>query len=193
MKRILMAIAITGLFTVPAALAAQEAPAAQESPEELAAKLNKLMKQASDEMAALERELARASMAAPKADVVQERMKRIREAMEQGKLEELPEGLREEIKQNPGEVAKATGKSAEEIKQLAESAEELTKLLKENPEVLKKLASSEETMNRVLEAQNAVEKRLAETLQKSEEAAEAAKKNVNDSIDVAHQIKAASS
>lgn len=191
MKRILMAIAFAGLTGAP--LAAQaEPPAPGESPQELQAKLGKLMKEASEEMAALERELARASLSSPKADVIAERIKQIREAMEQGKLEDLPEGLRDEIKQNPDEVAKLTGKTNEEVTKLAESSDTLRDLLKQNPEVLKKLAASEEVMQRVLEKQNAVEKRLAETLQKTEESAEAARKNVDESIKVAHELKAAS-
>jgi hypothetical protein len=47
-------------------------------------------------------------------------------------------------------------------------------------------------MQRVLEKQNAVEKRLAESLKKTEESAEAARKNVDESINVAHALKAAS-
>lgn len=192
MKRFFAALVMAGFIATP--LAAQGAVEGQVddkdlSVEELQAKLGKLMKQASEEMAALEKELARASLAAPKADVVAERIKQIRAAMEQGKLDELPDGLREEIKQNPDDVAKATGKTAEEVVKIAESQQELQALLRQNPDVLKRLAQSEDVMQRVLEKQSAVEKRLAETLKKTEESAESTRKNVNDAIDVAHVLK----
>jgi ABC-type transporter Mla subunit MlaD len=112
--------------------------------------------------------------------------------MEQGKLDTLPEGLKDEIKDNPDEVAKATGKTNDEVRQIADSADALRDLLNQNPEVLKKLAASEQAMQRVLEKQNAVEKRLAEALKKTDEASESARKNVNEAIDVAHVLKAMS-
>jgi len=193
MKRYFIALALAAFIAAPGLVAqgVTETPA-DESVEELTAKLAELMKRASEEMAALERELAKASLAAPKADVVAERVKQIKAAMESGKMDELPEGLREEIKENPGEVARLTGKTAEEVSKLAESSEELAALLRRSPEVLKKLASSEDVMQRVLEKQNAIEKRLAESLRKTEESAEAAKQNVNDAIDVAHVLRAMS-
>lgn len=192
MKRILLSLALAGIFGMPTLAFAQEgAPEgeAEESEQEMLAKLHKLMKEASKDMGDLEKELAKASLSSPKADVVAERMNRIKQAMEQGKLEELPEGLRQEIRDNPEEVARATGKSTEEVRKLAEDEARLRELLEKNPEVLKKLAKSEETMQRVLEKQNAVEKRLAETLQKQEQAAESARRSVDESLDLAHKLK----
>lgn len=194
MKRILMALALAGIFGAPVALHAQEAgpeggTEAEESPQEMLAKLKKLMKQASDEMGDLEKELAKASLASPKADVIKERMDKIRQAMKSGKLDELPEGLKQEIKDNPEEVARATGKSTEEVRKIADDEAKLKELLEKNPELLKKLAENESTMQKVLEKQNAVEKRLAETLGRQEEAAEAAKKNIDGSLEVAHKLK----
>lgn len=192
MKRILLSIALAGIFGMPVVAYAQEGTPegeAEESPEEMMAKLHKLMKEASKEMGDLEKELAKASLAAPKADVVKERMEKIRKAMQEGKLDELPEGLRKEIQDNPEEVARATGKSTEEIKKIAEDEAKLRELLEKNPELLKKLSQSEETMQRVLEKQNSVEKRLAETLQKQEQAAEAARKGVDESVELAHKLR----
>ncbi|MBE7490267.1 MAG: hypothetical protein HS108_00680 [Planctomycetes bacterium] len=192
MKRILLALAFTGILAAPAALAAQEGVVegeAEESPQELLAKLHKLMKEASKEMGELEKELAKASLSAPKADVVKERLDRIRKAMQEGKLDDLPEGLRKEIQDNPEDVARATGKSTDEVRKLAEDEAKLRELLEKNPELLKKLAQNEETMQRVLEKQNAVEKRLAETLQKQEQAAEAARKSVDEAVDLAHKLR----
>jgi hypothetical protein len=79
MKRLFAALALAGFIAAPlAAQAEPPAPAAEETAAELTAKLAKLMKQASEEMEALEKELARTSLAAPKADVVAERMKEVR-------------------------------------------------------------------------------------------------------------------
>lgn len=194
MKRILLSLALASIFGMPTVAFAQEGTPegeAEESPEEMMAKLHKLMKEASKEMGDLEKELAKASLSSPKADVVAERMKKIKEAMEQGKIDDLPEGLRKEIQDNPEEVARATGKSTEEVKKIAESEENLRELLRKNPELLKKLAQNEDTMQKVLEKQNAVEKRLAETLERQESAAEAARKNLDESVDLAHKIKQA--
>lgn len=191
MNRILLSMAFCGVFASPA-LMAQTAPPEgehEETDQELAAKLVKFMKKASEEMGELEKELAKASQSAPKADVVNERLNKIREQMKQGKLDELPEGLRKEILENPDEVAKAAGKTANEVRKISEKEAELRELLQKNPELLKKLAENEETMQRVLEKQNDVEKRLAETLERTEEAANEANKNIDGAIGVAHMLK----
>ena len=193
MNRMMIALAFAGLATA-APLGAQEVEPpvggeAEKTQQERLAELHKLMKKASEDMAELERELAKASLASPKADVVKERMEKLREAMRTGKLEELPEGLKEAIRDNPEEVARATGKSEEEVRKLAEDSEKLSELLRQNPDLLKKLAESEDTMQKVLEKQHAVEKKLAETLQKQEDAAEGALKKVDESVELAHQLR----
>src|SRR5690606_9614378 len=141
MKKLILTLAVAGLFSAPVSLFAQEGPEGEKpakSEQEMLEELHKLMKKASEEMGELENELAKASLDSPKADVIAERIKKLSEAMKQGKLDDLPEGLRKQIQENPEEAAKATGKSAEEIKQIAESSEELTELLRKNPELLKK-------------------------------------------------------
>ncbi|MCB9931966.1 MAG: hypothetical protein H6841_00930 [Planctomycetes bacterium] len=196
MKKLILSLAVAGLFSAPVSLFAQEGPEGEQpaakSPQEMLEELHKLMKKASEEMGELENELAKASLDSPKADVIAERIKKLTEAMKQGKLDELPEGLRKQIQDNPEEAAKATGKSKEEIKQIAESSEELTELLRQNPELLKKLAESESTMESVLEKQQSAEQKLAETLKKQQEAAEAARTKVDESLEMAHDIKAKS-
>ena len=128
----------------------------------------------------------------PKADVIAERVKKLKEAMEQGKLDDMPEGLRKQIEEHPEEVAKATGKSNEEVKKIAESSDDLTELLRKNPELLKKLADSQDTMDGIVEKQQAAEKKIEETLKKQDDAVEAAKKELDDSLELAHDIKAKS-
>lgn len=200
MKKILLTIAICGMFSAPVLAqddgefggeGSESAPSTErpKTKEELRAELLKLMKKASEEMGELERELAKASRDAPKADVVHERMKKLREAMEAGKLEDMPEGLRKYIEDNPEAAAELLDKSAEELKELAKNEEELLKTLQENPEALKKMAESEETMEKIIESQHAAEKKLAETLKRQEESAEKARQNVDDSLEVAHTLK----
>ena len=198
MKKILLAIAICGMFSAPALAqgeiggeGGETAPSTErpKTKEELREELLELMKKASDEMGELERELAKASRDAPKADVVAERIRKLREAMEAGKLEDLPEGLRKYIEDNPEAVAELLGKSAEEMKELAKNEEELLKTLQENPEALKKMAESEETMEKIIESQHEAEKKLSETLKRQEESAEKARQNVDDSLEVAHTLK----
>jgi len=111
MKKLMLALALSGLLAAPAFAQEEEPPKAEgKSVEEMIAELHKLMKKASDEMGELETELAKASLDSPKADVIAERMERVRKMMEEGKLEEMPEGLRKHIEENPEETAKATGK-----------------------------------------------------------------------------------
>lgn len=195
MKKLILTLAVAGLFSAPVSLFAQEGPEGEKpakSEQEMLEELHKLMKKASEEMGELENELAKASLDSPKADVIAERIKKLSEAMKQGKLDDLPEGLRKQIQENPEEAAKATGKSAEEIKQIAESSEELTELLRKNPELLKKLAESESTMESVLEKQQAAERKIEETLKKQQEAAEAARSKVDESLEMAHDIRSKS-
>lgn len=191
MKKFIAMLAFVGFLGAP--LYAQEegpdGPAPRKSDAELLAELHKLMKKASEEMGQLESELAKTSLDAPKADVIAERIKKIRESMESGKLDELPEGLREYLRKNPEEAAKLTGKSEAEIRSAAEKSDELLELLKKNPELLKKLAQSEKTMEEIVKHQHEAERKLAETLRKQQEAAEAAREKVNDSIDIAHELR----
>lgn len=195
MKRVLLMLCLSGAFAV--SVMAQSVEGAgkanrDKTDEELSGDLKKFMKQASEEMAALEKELAKASGNAAKADVVAERVKKLREQMQSGKLDELPDGLREYLAAHPDDAAKLTGKSVDEIKKVAEKNDELLALLKGSPELLKKLADSEATFDEILRLQLGAEKRLQEALQRTQSAAEKAKENVNDSIDVAHELKARS-
>ncbi|MHC4839849.1 MAG: hypothetical protein ACYTDT_02670 [Planctomycetota bacterium] len=196
MKKILLTLAIFGMFCAPV-FAQEEGEIGGEgteterpkTKEELREELIKLMKKASEEMGEVERELAKASRDAPKADVVAERIRKLREAMESGKLEDLPEGLRKYVEENPDEVAELLGKSAEEMKELAKDEAKLRETLEKNPEALKKLAESEATMEKIIESQHEAEKKLAETLKNQEESAEKARKNVDDSLEVAHTLR----
>src|SRR5687768_14681357 len=132
MKRVLLALAFCGLLAAPAF--AQDEPdgekdLASKSREELLAELHKLMKDASEEMDGLEEQLANTSLRPAKADVIAERMNKLREAMKKGEVDELPEGLREYLKENPDATAERTGKSAEEFKALTEDEAKLRELL----------------------------------------------------------------
>lgn len=185
MKTLLMLIA-AAMLAVPTF--AQEA-APERTQEEALAELHRLMKKASEEMEGLERELARASLDAPRADVVAERVKRIREAMEQGKLDELPEGLRKHIAENPEDATDATGKSAEELRKLAEDSKALQELLKQHPDLLKKLAENNRTMESILRHQHTAERKLEETLRRQRDASDAANRSVDEAINVAHSLR----
>lgn len=189
MKKLILAFALCGLIGAPVFAQEGGEPAPQKTPQEMMAELHKLMKKASEEMEGLEKELARASLDAPKADVVAERIEKIKKAMREGKLDELPEGLRKQIAENPAELAKASGKSEEEIRKLSEDSKGLEELLRQNPELLKKLAESESTMESVTRHQHEAEKKLEDTLKKQRESAESARQSVDESIKIAHQLK----
>lgn len=188
MKKLIFAIALSGLVAAPA-FAQEGEPEKAKTPQEMLAELHKLMKKASEEMDQLERELAKASLDAPKADVVAERIEKARKAMAEGKIEDMPEGLRKHIEENPEEVAKSTGKSTEEVRKIAEDSKQLEELLKQNPELLKKLAENQSTMESITRRQHEAEKKLEETLKKQRESADAARQSVDDSIKVAHQLR----
>ncbi len=194
MKRLLLAMAIAGFMSAPvfAQAGPVEGPAEEKSVEELLKELHELMKRASNEMGELEKELNRASLDAPKADVIAVRIAKLREAMEQGKLDEVPEGLARYLKENPDELAKASGKSGEEIRKLAESSKALEELLNQHPEVLKKLASQNEAIEHVQRFQSEAERKLEETLKRQRDAARAANENVDNAIEIGHRIKAQS-
>lgn len=190
MKNLMIAIALAGLMTAPAVLNAQEGPEGEDArtQQEMMKELHELMKKASDEMGALKGELAKTSRDAPKPDVIETRMERVREMMKDGKLDDMPEGLRRHIKENPEDTAEATGKSNEEVREIAESSEKLQELLRENPELLKKLAGNEATIESVIEKQHEAEKKLEESLNKQNESAEAARQKVDESLNVAHKL-----
>lgn len=192
MKKLILALALAGTFSAPTALFAQDEPGAEQpkSQQEMLEELHKLMKKASDEMGELEQELAKASLDSPKADVIAARIQELKKKMEEGKLEDMPEGLRKWVEENPEEVAKATGKSNEEVKKIAESSDDLAELLKKNPELLKKLAENGETIDSIIERQHSAEKKIEETLKKQGEASELARQKVDESLEMAHDIKA---
>ncbi|MCB9934005.1 MAG: hypothetical protein H6841_11360 [Planctomycetes bacterium] len=192
MKRVLLALACCGLLAAPA-FAQEEKDLGSKSREELLAELHKLMKDASKEMDGLEKELAKTSLGPAKADIVAERMKKVRDAMKEGKLDELPEGLREYMKENPDEAAKLAGKSAEEFKQLAEDEEKLRELLGKNPELLRKLAENEHAFEDIMQRQVAIEKRVEDALKRAEESTSKAEENIDGSLEVAHELKSRSS
>lgn len=197
MKKLMMALALAAMFAAPGALIAQEGGEWGEgndgaergkTPQEMMEELHRLMKKASDEMGGLEKELAKTSLDAPKADVIAERIRRIEEAMKEGRIDDLPEGLRKHIEENPEEAAEATGKSKSEIEEIARSSDKLEELLKKNPELLKKMAESQSTMESVREKQQAAEKKLEESLRKQQDSAESAKQKVDESLELAHTI-----
>jgi hypothetical protein len=141
----------------------------------------------------LERELAKSSLDAPKADVIAERVKKAREAMEKGELKDLPPGLREFLARDSAQAAKITGLSEEELKRMAEDAGSLEETLRKNPEILKKLAASEDAFEKILERQLEVEKRLEDALKSTQEATKQAEEKVDQSIEIAHELKSRSS
>lgn len=194
MKRLLLAMAIAGFVSAPvfAQAGPVEGPAEEKSVEELLKELHELMERASNEMGELEKELNRASLDAPKADVIAVRIAKLREAMEQGTLDEVPEGLARYLKENPDELAKASGKSGEEIRTLAESSKALEELLNQHPEVLKKLASQNEAIEHVQRFQSEAERKLEKTLKRQRDSARAANENVDNAIEIGHRIKAQS-
>lgn len=186
MKRILLMLAFAGLLGAP--LLAQEAER-EKTPEELMRELLELMEKASKEMEAAEKELAKASLPPNKADVLAERMRVLREKLAKGEIDEVPEGLREYLRNNPEEAAKAAGMSVEEFKKIIENQDKLKETLKKSPEVLKKLAESESAMEKVLRHEQEAERKLEEIVKKQEEAVEKSKENVDKSIDIANQLR----
>ncbi|MCA8911685.1 MAG: hypothetical protein KDB82_08260 [Planctomycetes bacterium] len=194
MKKVLLMLACCGLLAAPAF--AQESPNADDlkskTRDELLEDLHKLMKEASKEMDGLERDLARTSLGPARADIIAERIKRLKEAMSKGELSELPEGLREYLAEHPEDAADATGKSVEEFKKLTEDEAELRKLLEKNPDLLKKLSKNEDALEDILKRQAAIEKRVADSLKRAEESTEKAEENIDHSLDVAHELKSRS-
>lgn len=191
MKRILLMLACCGLLAAPAFAQDQEDLTAK-TRDELLEDLHKLMKEASTEMDGLERELAKTSLGATKADILAERIKRLREAMAKGELSELPEGLREYLAANPDAAAEATGKSVEEFKAIAEDEAELRKLLEKSPEVLRKLAENGDALDDVLQRQMTIEKRVEDALKRAEVSTEKAEDNIDRSLEIAHELKSRS-
>lgn len=190
MKKIILALALAGLFGAPAYAQEVEGPGKGEremSQAEMLAELHRLMARASKEMESSEAELAKASLPAGKADVLAERVKALRAQMEKGELKDVPEGLREYIKQNPEKAAEYAGKSAEELKKLNDR--DLENLIKKSPEMLKKMAGSEDTFEEILKHQYNAERRLEEVLKSQEKTIKAASENQDQAIDMAHKIK----
>lgn len=187
MKKILLMLALCG-FAAP--VFAQEAePEKEKSTQELLEELHKIMKDASNEMGEAEKELAKASMPATKADVSAAKIKELREKMARGEIDEVPEGLREYIRDNASTVASLLGVSEEELKKLVDDQAKLKELLKKAPELLKRLAQSESIMESVLEHQHAAEKKLEEVLKKQKEAVETAEKKVDDAVGIAVKLR----
>lgn len=189
MKRILLMLALSGLIGAPAYAQEGEGAEPEKSAEEMLKELHRIMKEASKEMEAAERELAKASLPPNKADVMAERMRVLREKLAKGEIDEVPEGLKEYLRQHPEEAAKASGKSVEEIKKIIDDQEKLKELLKKSPDLLKKLAESQDTMEKVLRHEQEAERKLSETVKKQEEAVEKSADNVDKSIDIANQLK----
>lgn len=188
MKRILLMLALSGVVGAPA-FAQAGGSEGEKTPEELLKELHELMKEASKEMEAAEKELAKASLPPNKADVMAERMRALREKLSKGEIDEVPEGLREYLRQHPEEAAKAAGMSVEEFKKIIDNQEKLREVLKKSPDLLKKLAESEEAMEKVLKHQQEAERKLQEIVKKQEEAVEKSKENVDKSIEIANQLK----
>lgn len=193
MKRIVLMLACCGLLAAPAFAQDDGEDLESKSRDELLEELHKFMKDASKEMDSLEGDLAKTSLGPAKPDVVSERIKRLRDQMAKGELDELPEGLREYLRDNPEEAAKLAGMSVEEFKKIAGDEAELRKLLGENPEVLKKLAESESTFEDILERQVDCEKRVEESLRRAKESTSKAEENIDESLDIAHELKSRSS
>ena len=103
MKKLILSLALAGLFAAPTAMYAQdEGPggpegAKEKSPQEMMEELHKLMKKASDEMGELEKELAKASLDSPKADVIAARIRKLTEQMQEGKLDDMPRAAAESV------------------------------------------------------------------------------------------------
>lgn len=188
MKKILLMLALSG-FAAP--MFAQEAPPPTEekSTAELLKDLHKIMKDASKEMGAAEAELAKASLPATKADVSSAKIKELREKMARGEIDEVPEGLRDYLRENASLLAGLAGKSEEEFKKILDDQEKLKELLKKSPDLLKRLAQSESIMDSVLEHQHSAEKKLEETLKKQKDATDSAEKNVDEAVNIAVKLK----
>lgn len=194
MKKIIFALALTmsGVFGAPAFAQEVEGPGGGEkemSQAEMLAELHKLMAKASKEMEASEAELAKASLPASKADVLAERVKTLRDQMSKGELKDVPEGLREYLKNNAEKASELSGKSVEELKKLFENDKDLDGFCRKSPELLKKLAESEETFEKILEMQYGAERRIEEVLKKQQEAIKGASGNQDEAINMAHKIK----
>jgi hypothetical protein len=211
MKKLLMTLALAVLLAP--ALSAQRGGDGGEAGEpggqvlsaaERLAELHRLMRRAGEEMDKLERELARASLGSPRPDVVAERIQRMRTALEQGRLDDLPPGLVEYLRRNADDVAGQTELSVDEVLRLIrehqeseatpdESTEralsELEQLLERNPELLRRLAGSEEAMEEVTRHQHEAERRLEESLRRQREASESARVRVDEAIEYAHTLR----
>lgn len=193
MKKIILALALAGFFGAPAFAQEVEGPAGgserEMSQAEMLAELHRLMAKASKEMESSEAELAKASLPASKPDVLDERVKQLREQMKKGELKDVPEGLREYVRKNPEKAAEYAGKSVEELKKLAENDKELDSLLKKSPEMLKKIAESNDAIDDVLKHQFEAERKLEEVLKSQEKTIKAASDNQDQAINLAHELR----
>jgi hypothetical protein len=186
MKRVLLMLACCGLLAAPA-FAQEEKDLSSKTRDELLEELHKFMKEASKEMTELEGELAKTSLGPAKPDIVAERL---RDRMSKG---ELDEGIREYLRDNPDEAAKLSGKSVEEFKKIAEDEAELRGLIEKNPEILKKLAESNEAFEDILKRQVKIEQRVEDALKRARESSAKAEENIDESLEVAHELRSRSS
>jgi hypothetical protein len=205
MKKVLMALALAAL--IAPALPAQEGerPDPQgQSAEQRLAELHRLMRRAGQEMDKLERELARASQGAPRPDVVAERIQRMRTALQQGRLDDLPPGMVEYLRRNAEDVAGQTELTVDEVLRMIREHQEseaspdeateralseLEQMLERNPEMLRRLAESEEAMEEVARHQHEAERRLEETLRRQREASDSTRMRVDEAIEYAHTLR----
>ncbi|MCC6574656.1 MAG: hypothetical protein IT462_12810 [Planctomycetes bacterium] len=193
MKKLILAIALAGFFGAPAFAQETEGPGGEGekemSQQEMLAELHRLMAKASKEMESSETELAKASLPGSKADVLEARIKALREQMEKGEIKEIPEGLREYIKANPDKAAELSGKTVEEMKKLVQDDKEVDGLIKKSPEMLKKLAESKEAFEDILDRQYQAERKIEEVLKAQEKTIKAASENQDSAINLAHQLR----
>jgi hypothetical protein len=206
MKTVLMAIVLLAMLAP--ALPAQRGPggggegeAQPRSAEERLADLHRLMRKAGKEMEKLEQELARASQDAPRPDVVAERIERMRRALQEGRLDDLPEGMVEYLRKNPDSIAGETELTVDDVLRIIKEHEEtergegerrlteLEQLLERNPELLKRLAENESAMDEVRSHQHGAERRLEEALKRQNETVETARERVDEAIEYAHTLR----
>lgn len=139
------------LILFSSTLYAQSSEPKEESREELLKKLHKIMDEASKSMEESEKDLARASLPPTKPDIIAERVKSIIQKMKDNKIskEELPDSVKEYLKNHPELKDKSVKEIAESEKLLEELFEIESKAELKLEESNSAAASAENVSNAV--------------------------------------------
>ena len=157
--------------------------------EELIPELLRLLDEVSVGMDKLESEIAKASREPRKPDEVAAEAKAVAEKLKQGDKAELPEGLKQYFKDNPGKLAQVLGVTEEEAKKVAGNGEELAKKLGQSADGLNKLLEDGDVLSDIAKKQADVERELRDVLKKQEELSAKARKDLEDLLEVAYAMR----